>query len=132
MDKAAFMAEWKMLLLWGILLDAAAYFISTFFYGFTLRFALGLLIGTAVMLINLRILQFGLTLVLSEAKRTGKANMKLHNKYYVIRQLVFCIGFGLALFFSDAVSPIAAAIPVCYPKLIYTAQGIFCKSKIQQ
>lgn len=129
MEKAAFMAEIRMLAIRAALLDLSAYLISTFFYGFTLRFALGLLLGTAVMVCNLLLLQRGLSRVVYEAKREGKADIALHTRYYIYRLAVFSAAFALSLLLPTVFSPIAAVIPVFYPKLIYTAQGFFKKTQ---
>lgn len=128
MEKAAFIAELKMLGIRAMLLNLAAYLISTFFFGFTLRFALGLMLGTAVMIVNLLILQKGISRIAYDAKRDEKANIALHTRYYLYRLGVFAAAFSFALLLPEFCSPIAAAIPVFYPKLIYTMQGFFSRT----
>lgn len=129
MDASALRAELKMLGSRSLLLNVAAYGISAFLDGFTLRFALGLLLGTAVMLCNLLLLHRSLRQTIYEAKRTGKANAALQLRGYLLRMALFALSFAAALGFPHVLSPLAVALPPLYPKLLYTAAAVCSKSK---
>ncbi|MGN1086363.1 MAG: hypothetical protein ACI4Q5_04940, partial [Porcipelethomonas sp.] len=56
MEKEQLIHEMKFVLIRALFLDISAYLISVFFIGFTLSMALGLVLGTAGMAVNLILL----------------------------------------------------------------------------
>lgn len=111
----------------ALFLDIAAYLISTAFYGFTLSFAAGLCLGTAVLLGTLVLLAYSVTRMEQDAKRAGVTNQRRYLLLYALRLLIFGIAFGAALLLRKRVSPVAVCIPMLYPRLIYTAGALFQK-----
>ena len=132
MNKAALFAELKMLGKRCICLDIAAWCISNFFLGLNLRFALGLLLGTAVLFVNLLILHRSIALMAYDAKRTGSASSKRHFAYYLLRLGVLGAAFSLAMCFPAAIAPLGVAVPPLYPRLIYTLQAVFRKQSCSE
>ena len=125
MDKAALCAELKMLGIRSAWLDLAAWCISNLIFGLNLRYALGLLLGTAVLFINLLILYHSISLMAYDAKRTGKASTARHARYYLLRLAIFAAAFSAALLLPAWIAPIGVAIPPLYPRLVYTTQAVF-------
>ncbi len=129
MDKEAFLAELKMLGIRCGFLDIAAWCISNLFLGLNYHFALGLLLGTAALFVNLFILKHSIDLMAYDAKRTGQASTKRHMAYYLLRMAVFSAVFVVSLLFPSVFSPIGVAVPQIFPRLIYTAQAVRGKNK---
>ena len=119
--------ELRMLIKRAAFLDAAAYLISTLFYGFTYPFALGLLLGTAVLAASLHLLRVSVERMAHDAKSAGVTSQRRYLVFYALRLLVFAAGFAVSLLFSAHISPIAVCIPMLYPRLIYTAGALFQK-----
>ena len=120
--------EMKMLLRRALFLDIAAYLISTVFYGFTYPFALGLLLGTAVLAATLALLRVSVERMAHDAKSAGVTSQRRYLLFYALRLLVFAAGFALSLVLRAYISPIAVCVPMLYPRLIYTAGALFQKS----
>lgn len=120
MSSEALRAELRMLLRCSVFLNIAAYLVSTFWIGFTAAFAFGLLLGTAALFGTLLILHISIVRMAEDAKRTGVANQKRYLLFYGLRLLVFAVCFGCALCFRAYISPVGTAIPMLYPRLIYT------------
>ncbi|MCQ2416726.1 MAG: ATP synthase subunit I [Oscillospiraceae bacterium] len=116
-----------MLMKKAVILDIAAYLISLLFYGLTISFAAGLVLGTAVLFAMLYLLRLSVCRAADDAIRYGTTSQKRYMLYYALRILVFGIAFAGALHFRNQVSPVAAVIPMIYPRLIYTADAIFKK-----
>ena len=128
MPNGAFRQEIAMLMRRGFFLSLAAYCISIPFLGLTLRFALGLLLGTGVLLGSLWLLQISITRMAGEAKRSGTANQRRYLLFYALRLALFALGFGAALLLRQHISPVAVCIPMLYPRIIYTAGAALQKS----
>ena len=120
--------ELRMLLIRCIFLNIAAYLISVPVIGFTLSFGTGLLLGTAGLSGSLLLLQISVKQMAEDAKRSGAANQRRFALIYCLRLLVFAAAFGLALYLRKWISPVAAAIPFFYPRLIYTAGAFLNRS----
>lgn len=112
----------------ALLLNAAAYLISIIVLGATLSFALGLLLGTALLFITLLLLQVSVRRMAEDAKRAGVTSQRRYLLFYALRLGIFGLGFGTALYFRQRISPVAAALPMFYPRLIYTAGALFSGS----
>ncbi len=115
--------ELKFLLPRALVLDFAVYLISLPVYGLCMEVPLGLLAGTAVMLLNFIIL--GLSSERAVERPLASAKGYIFGSY-MIRLLIT----GL-LFFAGIKCPslnlVAAAIPQLYPKLAYTAHAALKK-----
>lgn len=117
-----------MLMKRAVFLDIAAYLLSILYLGVTLRFAIGLLIGTAVLFGSLLLLRQSVRRVEDDAKRYGMTSQRRYQVSYAIRLLIFAIGFGAAVVFRTEISPLAVVIPMLYPRLIYTAGALFSRT----
>jgi hypothetical protein len=100
-------------------IDIIFYLISVLFYGFTLSFLFGLILGTASMLLNFRLLYLSV-IKNTKLKRTVRNPMM---KGYLLRMLIASCTISLS-FFLSFINPLATLIPFFYPKLIYTAYSI--------
>lgn len=108
----------------AVFLDIAAYLISVTVCGATLSFALGLLLGTAVLLATLLLLKISVERVAADAKRSGVTSQRRYLLYYAMRLGVFGAAFGAAVILRKYISPVAVAVPMLYPRLIYTAGAL--------
>ena len=112
----------------AVFLNIAAYLISIPVLGVTLRFALGLLLGTAVLFVTLLLLRLSVLRMEDDAKRYGMTSQRRYLLFYALRLLVFAAGFAAALVFRNRISPAAVCLPMLYPRLIYTAGALFARS----
>lgn len=108
----------------AVFLDIAAYLISVTVCGATLSFALGLLLGTAVLLATLLLLKISVERMAADAKRSGVTSQRRYLLYYAMRLGVFGAAFGAAVILRKYISPVAVAVPMLYPRLIYTAGAL--------
>ena len=122
--------ELRMLMTRAAFLDLAAYLLSIPFLGVTASFALGLLLGTAVLLCSLLLLSVSVRKTAEDAKRFGTASQRRHQLFYALRLTVFAAGFGTAIVLRAYISPLGTALPMLYPRLIYTAGALFSGSDI--
>lgn len=109
-------------------LNIAAYLISIPVLGATLRFALGLLLGTAVLFCTLLLLRLSVLRMADDAKRYGVTSQRRYLLFYALRLLVFAAAFAAALVFRTRISPAAVCLPLLYPRLIYTAGALFSRA----
>ena len=105
-------------------LDIAAYLVSVIFLGVTVSFALGLLLGTAVLFVTLLLLKNSVERMTADAKRSGVTSQRRYLLFYALRLAVFGAAFGAAVILRHVISPVAAVIPMLYPRLIYTAGAL--------
>lgn len=112
----------------AVFLDIAAYLISVMFLGVTLSFALGLLLGTAVLYASLLLLRVSVLRMEEDARRCGTASQRRHLLFYAARLGVFAAAFSAALLYREQISPVAAVIPMLYPRLVYTAGALFSRT----
>ncbi len=108
--------ELRFLLPRALVFDLAVYIISLPVYGFCLEVPLGLLAGTAVMLMNFIILGLSAERAVEYPKGQAKAIMFTS---YMIRFIITGLLFIAGVKFS-CINLAAAAIPQLYPKLAYT------------
>ncbi len=104
----------------AVFLNIAAYLISIIAVGVTLRFAAGLLLGTAVLFCTLLLLRLSVLHMEDDAKRYGTTSQRRYLLFYALRLLVFAAAFAAALLFRTRISPVAVVVPMLYPRLIYT------------
>lgn len=117
-----------MLMKRAVFLNIAAYLISIIVLGVTLRFALGLLLGTAVLFCTLLLLLLSVLRMEDDAKRYGLTSQRRYLLFYALRLLVFAAAFALALVFRTWIAPAAVCLPMLYPRLIYTAGALFSRA----
>ena len=125
MPKDILRQEIRSILTRAVFLDIAAYLISVIVCGITLSFALGLLLGTAVLLATLCLLKISVERMAADAKRSGVTSQRRYLLYYAMRLGVFAAAFGTAVILRKYISPVAVVIPMLYPRLIYTAGALF-------
>ena len=114
-----------MLMKRAVFLNIAAYLGSIIASGVTLRFASGLLLGTAVLFCTLLLLRLSVLRMEDDAKRYGTTSQRRYLLFYALRLMVFAAAFAAALLFRIWISPVAVVIPMLYPRLIYTAGSLF-------
>lgn len=112
----------------AMFLNIAAYLVSIIFLGVTVSFALGLLLGTLMLFAMLLLLKISVSRMAEDAKRAGVTSQRRYLLFYALRLGVFGLGFGAALYFRQWISPVAAVLPMIYPRLIYTAGALFSGS----
>jgi uncharacterized membrane protein len=120
--------ELAMLGIRSLFLNIAAYLVSVIILGATLSFALGLLLGTAVLFLTLLLLQASVKRMAEDARHSGTTSQRRYLLYYALRLLVFGLAFGTALVLREWLHPAAVAIPMLYPRLIYTAGALVQRS----
>lgn len=118
------LGEIRSILKRAVFLDIAAYLISVIVCGASLSFALGLLLGTAVLLATLLLLKISVERMAADAKRSGVTSQRRYLLYYAMRFGVFGAAFGAAVILRKYISPVAVAVPMLYPRLIYTAGAL--------
>ncbi len=128
MPEEVMLREMKMLARRTVFLNIAAYLVSVIVLGATLSFAAGLLLGSAVLFCSLFLLRYSVLRMAEEAKRTGIPNRRRYRFFYALRLFVFAAAFGTAVIFRRYISPAAVAVPMLYPRLVYTAGAIFTRS----
>ena len=129
MSTEALRAELRRMLLWSAVLDAAAYLISMLWLRVTAAFALGLLLGTVLLIGMLILLHISIVRMAEDAKRTGVTSQRRYVLFYALRLAVFAVGFGTALVLRQYISPIGTAIPMLYPRIVYTAGALFSPNR---
>ncbi len=119
--------EILMLVPFAVFFDFIVYIVSAAFVGFTLRMALGLLLGTLVLFANLYLLgTFSGNAVRRYLAGRSEKNAKAHMlSGYLLRYLIIAAAFVLSFRFKSCLSVFGVAIPLFYPKLIYFIKGIF-------
>ncbi|MBD5144459.1 MAG: hypothetical protein HDT21_00845 [Ruminococcus sp.] len=111
--------ELKFLLPRALVLDLAVYLISLPVYRLCAEVPLGLLAGTAVMLLNFTIL--GLSSERAVERPLASAKRYMFGSY-MLRLLITGLLF-LAGIKCPSINLVAAAIPQLYPKLAYTTHA---------
>lgn len=112
---------------WAAILDVAAYGISILFLGLTLPFALGLILGTAAMLLSMWLLSRTVLKIAERAKQTGTHDRR-YLASYISRLLIIGIAFAIAYRYRP-IAALGAAIPLLYPRIIYTVGALLPEKK---
>lgn len=115
--------ELKFLLPRALILDAVIYIISLPVYGLCKEVPLGLLVGTAVMLLNFIILGLSSERAVERPLRAAKAYMF---GSYMLRLLITGVLF-LSGIKCSSLNLIACAIPQLFPKMAYTLHAALNK-----
>ncbi len=116
--------ELSLLIPWSLILDSIIFLATLPVYKLRIQIPLGLALGTLTMIINIIVL--GLSCERAVERPAASAKRFMFGSY-VLRMVVIGCLFVLA-FRSECINPLAAVIPVFFPKIIYTASG-FIKSK---
>lgn len=112
---------------WAVILDIAAYGISIAFLGLTLPIAMGLLLGTAAMLLSMWLLSRTALKIAECAKQTGTHD-KRYLVSYSVRLLIVGVAFAIAYRFRP-IAGLGVAIPLMYPRIIYTVGALLPAKK---
>lgn len=115
----------------AVFLNIAAYLVSIPVLGVTLSFALGLMLGTSVLVISLILLKNSVTRMAEDAKRSGVTSQRRYLLFYALRLAVFGIAFGGSVVLRQHIHPVAVVLPMLYPRLIYTAGALFSRPDVQ-
>ncbi len=124
MPEDVLLQEMKMLAKRSVFLNLAAYLVSLIVLGATLSFAAGLLLGTAVLFGTLLLMRYSVLRMAEEAKRSGVTSRRRWQLFYALRLLLFAAAFGSAVILRRYISPAAVAVPMLYPRLVYTAGAL--------
>lgn len=120
MQKDALLHELRVIGIRTVFLNIAVYLISGLVQGFTLSFALGLLLGTALLFVYL------LLLSRSVAQPGGRPQVQMVSGY-LLRLVLIGAVFLLAMQVSW-INAFAAMIPLVYPRLIYVGHACLHKN----
>lgn len=115
----------------AICLDVIAYGISIPLVGITLSFCAGLLLGTAILLLRLLLLYDGIRRAAAAALQTGYFSVRRQRLNYLLRMLLFAAAFAAAYCFAP-VAALGTALPMLYPRLLYTADAVFFKRPVPE
>lgn len=104
----------------ALLADLIVFAVSLPFYGLKPQVPLGLLLGTAAMTANFLLL--GYSAERAVEKPSQKSAQRYMFSFYLIRLTI--MGAALAVGFNcDMFDPVAAFLPLLWPKTIYTADA---------
>lgn len=105
----------------SIFLNISAYLVSFAVIGANISFLIGLLCGTALMLVYLIMLYTSIEKTVEAGIRHAKAKMMAG---YLLRLLV--IGVCAVISFNvSAINTVGLLLPLFYPKIIYVGGAIF-------
>ncbi|MGN1481134.1 ATP synthase subunit I [Porcipelethomonas sp.] len=125
MEKEDLNKELKIIFVRSLFLNLSAYLISVVFIGFTLSIAIGLLMGTFGMLLNLFLLNKSVYRIVKSG------GMKAGNKMfggYIVRMIIVMMIIAVSMLISVRCM-VGTVIPYFYPKLIYAGRTLFRKEE---
>ena len=114
---------------WIFIFDAAAYLISLIFLGLNYSMALGLILGTAVLYINL--IQLGVSSENVVDRYNRNKDIKSSKRYMFSNYLLRYLIIGIAVYISLSVklgflfNTAGVVLPLIYPKLIYLIKSLY-------
>lgn len=114
---------------WIFIFDAAAYLISLIFLGLNYSMALGLILGTAVLYINL--IQLGVSSENVVDRYNLNKDIKSSKRYMFSNYLLRYLIIGIAVYISLSVklgflfNTAGVVLPLIYPKLIYLIKSLY-------
>lgn len=120
MEKQELYHELRVIAVRSIFLNLAAYLFTSCFLGFTLSFATGLLLGTALLFVDLVLLYLSLQQTMAAAGKHGRA--KLIGSY-AGRLTLIGVVFWLCLQ-TKWINAYAIVVPLFYPRLIYVGSAM--------
>ncbi|NLK70610.1 MAG: hypothetical protein GX286_04135 [Clostridiales bacterium] len=112
--------ELKKIAFYSVFLNVAFFLISIAIIGIKISIPIGLLLGTAVMLLNMLLLGMFIERTLTVSKKGAQITMTTG---YFLRLLIVGTFFFVSVKI-DLIHPLGAMIPLFYPKLIYTGGAI--------
>lgn len=119
MQKDALLHEFRVIGIRTVFLNIAVYLISGLVQGFTLSFAVGLLLGTALLFVYLLLLSR--SVARSVEQPGGRPQVQMVSGY-LLRLVLIGAVFLLAMQISW-INAFAAMIPLVYPRLIYVGHA---------
>ena len=114
---------------WIFIFDAAVYLISLIFLGLNYSMALGLILGTAVLYINL--IQLGISSENVVDRYSINKDVKSSKRYMFSNYLLRYLIIGIAVYISLSVklgflfNTVGVVLPLIYPKLIYLIKSLY-------
>lgn len=123
MEKEQLIIELKYFSIRALFLDISAYLISAFFIGFTLSMALGLVLGTLGMIVNLVLLNNSIKNIVKDGGRSSRARML---SGYIIRLGITGVIVAAAMMIPF-INTAGAVIPYFYPNLVYAGKALLKK-----
>ncbi|CBL16926.1 ATP synthase subunit I [Ruminococcus champanellensis] len=124
MQKDALLHEFRVIGIRTVFLNIAVYLISGLVQGFTLSFAVGLLLGTALLFVYLLLLSR--SVARSVEQPGGRPQVQMVSGY-LLRLVLIGAVFLLAMQISW-INAFAAMIPLVYPRLIYVGHACLHKN----
>lgn len=124
MQKDALLHELRVIGIRTVFLNIAIYLISGLVQGFTLSFAVGLLLGTALLFVYLLLLSR--SVARSVEQPGGRPQVQMVSGY-LLRLVLIGAVFLLAMQVSW-INAFAAMIPLVYPRLIYVGHACLHKN----
>ncbi|WP_415932955.1 ATP synthase subunit I [Ruminococcus champanellensis] len=124
MQKDALLHEFRVIGIRTVFLNIAVYLISGLVQGFTLSFAVGLLLGTALLFVYLLLLSR--SVARSVEQPGGRPQVQMVSGY-LLRLVLIGAVFLLAMQVSW-INAFAAMIPLVYPRLIYVGHACLHKN----
>lgn len=124
MQKDALLHELRVIGIRTVFLNIAVYRISGLVQGFTLSFAVGLLLGTALLFVYLLLLSR--SVARSVEQPGGRPQVQMVSGY-LLRLVLIGAVFLLAMQVSW-INAFAAMIPLVYPRLIYVGHACLHKN----
>ncbi|MCI7805270.1 MAG: ATP synthase subunit I [Oscillospiraceae bacterium] len=125
MEKEQLIHEMKFVLIRALFLDISAYLISVFFIGFTLSMALGLILGTAGMAVNLILLNRSVRNIVRCGGRRAQSRMI---SGYIVRLGIMGVFIASAMLIPF-INTAGAVIPYFYPNLVYAGNVLLKKGE---
>lgn len=123
MEKEQIIIELKYFSIRALFLDISAYLISAFFIGFTFSMALGLLLGTLGMIVNLILLSNSIKNIVKDGGRNSRARMF---SGYVIRLGITGVIIAVSMVIPF-INTVGAVIPYFYPNVVYAGKALLRK-----
>lgn len=114
---------------WILIFDVVAYLISLIFLGLNYSMALGLILGTAVLYINL--IQLGISSENVVNRYNLNKDVKSSKRYMFSNYLLRYLIIGIAVYISFSVklgflfNTAGVVLPLIYPKLIYLIKSLY-------
>ena len=134
MQKDALLHEFRVIGIRTVFLNIAVYLISGLVQGFTLSFAVGLLLGTALLFVYLLLLSR--SVARSVEQPGGRPQVQMVSGYLLRLVLIGAVFLRLVLIGEvfllamqvSWINAFAAMIPLVYPRLIYVGHACLHKN----
>ena len=124
MQKEALLHELRVIGIRSVFLNLAAYLISVAVQGFTLSFAVGLLLGTLLLFADLLLLSRSVSRSVEHAG--ARPEMRMVSGYLLRLLLIGAVFLGATRI--SWLNAAATVIPLIYPRLIYVGHACLHKN----